>query len=986
MTDRSARPGVPSPAGRPAPTNAFRPGETTATVAVVIPAYKHSVLLTEAVEAVLAQVAPFGIATVIVDDGCPFPETQEIGRTYALAEPSVHYLRKPNGGLSSARNHGIAYALRTFPDLEAIYFLDADNRITPTTIASVLAFMKSKPNVDWVYPNIDKVGIGWNGNYTADYSRLLHLTFDNICEAGSMVSRKMLESGVRFDETMRQGFEDWDFWLQAIDRGFEGANYPFFGFEYRQRAESMLRDSNRARESILGYIHKKHKRLFKTDTLLAFEHEETPRYAAVGVGTYQVETFTDPVLPHAKLGLEELVRRFWAAKIEPETYGVPPFWVWMSANHRDALRRLGLLHTVLWLGEREADRANFVALRLEVCPTAIEVAVRKVGAEGTRFDQPAAWMATRGIMGACVDDPTDGWVRSLRTSQPGPTITEITIKAPFTAEEMQGSALSATNTLLATLGALRDSGFRSQAGKRWIWRSAYLPDRSRYHAQLRHAVGSRAVMPRVSPEGGPVRVGFLLPIASFGGVEKVAYAVARCLKAAGCEVHLYILGKPVFARSPEAEGVFATVNFLADDYPLWGGPNTFAGHDVTLATDPSSRTEDLIGFLSGLDVVINNQVAVANAALGALRQQGVKVLDYVHVLDKTPVGRDAGHPYLALAFEHVYDTILTCSRDMGRWLHGMGVPSAKLMHIRNAASYTLQPEERDQVLAERRRKPKSRPLNVLFLGRLDPQKGIERLYAAARDLKRRGVPIEWRVVGSDVISAGAGGSWKERFRDIGVPVVPPIHSSRDLNRAYGWADVLVLPSRWEGAPLAILEAQRLGCVPVATNVGAVHELIDHGADGLMLDGTDDGTIVRSLTATLTRLAGDLGEVERLSEAASRRGASATWKRTAEPLVRLLMSWFPDRLAAPPRVESLRGMRLIRRPRGEADPALAPAPSAGAATERADGPTMDLTANAPERREERREERSTALVPTPPVQGPAAKTASSPDRVIVAAAS
>ncbi len=65
--------------------------------------------------------------------------------------------------------------------------------------------------------------------------------------------------GIRFDESMTSGFEDWDFWLQAIGRGFLGANYPFFGFEYRQRAESMLRDSNRTREGILTYIRQKHK-------------------------------------------------------------------------------------------------------------------------------------------------------------------------------------------------------------------------------------------------------------------------------------------------------------------------------------------------------------------------------------------------------------------------------------------------------------------------------------------------------------------------------------------------------------------------------------------------------------------------------------------------------------------------------------------------------------------------------------------------------
>jgi hypothetical protein len=64
-------------------------GMPSATVAIVIPVYKHSVLLTEAIDAALAQQAPFNIAVVIVDDGCPFPETAQTGRAYALAYDNV---------------------------------------------------------------------------------------------------------------------------------------------------------------------------------------------------------------------------------------------------------------------------------------------------------------------------------------------------------------------------------------------------------------------------------------------------------------------------------------------------------------------------------------------------------------------------------------------------------------------------------------------------------------------------------------------------------------------------------------------------------------------------------------------------------------------------------------------------------------------------------------------------------------------------------
>jgi glycosyltransferase involved in cell wall biosynthesis len=865
-------------------------------IVVVIPVFKHSGLLAEAIEAVLAQRAPFEIATVIVDDGCPFPETAEIGQAYALAHRNVFYVRKPNGGLSSARNYGIEFALRNFPEFDAIYLLDADNRITPTALATLMAFLAERDDIDWVYPNIDKFGIAWNGNYTAEYSRLLHLVFDNICEAGSLVSRRMIDAGVRFDETMKAGFEDWDFWLQAIGKGFKGANHPHFGFEYRQRAESMLRDSNRTRENILTYIRQKHKALFTTDYLLAAEHEEAPRYAHVGVGTYLVEAFTDPSVEHASYKLDEFVRRFWAARNEPDTFGTPPFLLWMSDLHLQALTRLNLVHNVLWLAERLSEKHNFVAIRFEGSATKFEVAVRPVTADSPLKGKFAGWMASQHIVTACVDDKSDDWVRTLRNPVPSPSVVELVIKAPFTLAETQNALLSPTNALLATLGALRDSGFRNQREpQKWNWRQPYLPTRTRYFELLRTAVNSAAIMPRLAGPEKKLRVGMLLPVASFGGVEKVAFAMARVLKARGCEVHLFILGKPVYERHKENDGLFASINFLAADYPIWGGAHTYAGHELLMEQDATAMAPDLMGMLAGLDVVINNQVASVNSVLGSLRRQGVKILNYVHVLDRTAQGRDAGHPYLTLAFEHVYDKILTCSAEMVEWMHGMGVPQAKLMHIHNAPSYEMSEADRDKVLANRRQQPSDQPLRVLFLGRFDSQKGIERLHAVVRNAKRLKLAVDWRIVGRDVLDADAGLSWQSRFKEIGAPVLPPLYAAADLTKAFAWADAVVLPSRWEGAPLTILEAQRLGCVPIATAVGAVEELIANNVDGIVVPHENDGGVIDGFTSAIVRLAEDREALKRLSEAGAERAAELEWDRSATPLLAALSDWFPTKL-------------------------------------------------------------------------------------------
>lgn len=888
-------------------------------VVVVIPVFKHSGLLAEAVESVLAQTAHFDIATVIVNDGCPFPETEDVGIAYAMSYANIIYLRKPNGGLSSARNFGIDFAVRNFPELEAIYLLDADNRITPSALQALMSFLDERPDIGWVYPNIDKFGIAWSGNYATEYSRLLHVTFDNICEAGSLISRRLIDAGVRFDESMKAGFEDWEFWLQALEKGFTGANHPYFGFEYRQRAESMLRDSNRSRDSIMSYIHLKHKTLFKTDTLLQYEHEEAPRYTHIAVGTYHVETFTDPDVPHETYRLDEFVRRFWAARVEPDTHGTPPFFFWMSAVQTQALSRLKLLHNVLWLAERLTEKYNFVAIRLEASKSKYEVAVRTIDAAAPLGRHLSGWMTSLSIAAACAEDRTDDWARSLRNPVPSPSVAELVITAPFLLPEIQSAQLSPTNALLATMGALRDSSFRPAGSpKKWIWRQPYLPSRSRYFELLRQAAGTHAVMPRLPATTGRLRVGMILPIASFGGVEKVAYAISRVLVAAGCEVHLFVLGKPVYERHRENDGLFASINFFAADYPIWGGPHSYAGHELQMETDQKAMAPDLLGLLNGLDIIVNNQVASANAVLGSLRRRGVKVVNYVHVLDQTAHGRDAGHPYLSLAFEHVYDAILTCSQDMLNWLRSMGVPAAKLRRIDNAPSYDMADTDVAKVLDHRSAPAEPRPLRAIFLGRFDAQKGIERLHGVVRELQRRNVTVDWRIVGRDVLDTTSGPSWQQRFGEIGTTVLPPIYSPIDLTRAFAWADVLVLPSRWEGAPLTILEAQRLGCVPVCTAVGAVEELVSNGKDGLLVAPDNEAGIVDGFVGHLTRLSEDRELLRLLADAAAHRTSALNWPRSAEPLLSLIHDWFPNRLT----VERKRQPRLIQI-RSQAAPSPAP---------------------------------------------------------------
>jgi glycosyltransferase involved in cell wall biosynthesis len=157
-------------------------------VAIIVPTYRHPVLLTEALESGLGQKAPFGIGIVIVSDGCPLGETDTICTAYACSRPNVVYLRQANGGPGSARNKGIDYVLSNWSGVDALFFLDADNKLSPGALeAAYVALKRAAPHIGWVYTNVDAFGMRWSAHFLAPYSPLLHVTTANMCDTGSLI-------------------------------------------------------------------------------------------------------------------------------------------------------------------------------------------------------------------------------------------------------------------------------------------------------------------------------------------------------------------------------------------------------------------------------------------------------------------------------------------------------------------------------------------------------------------------------------------------------------------------------------------------------------------------------------------------------------------------------------------------------------------------------------------------------------------------------
>ncbi len=93
-------------------------------ISVIIPAYNVEKYLQRCVDSVLAQTYP-NIEIILVNDGSP-DNLQSICEEYVRTQPTVRALKKPNGGLSSARNLGLNSARGKY-----VGFIDSDDWIEP---------------------------------------------------------------------------------------------------------------------------------------------------------------------------------------------------------------------------------------------------------------------------------------------------------------------------------------------------------------------------------------------------------------------------------------------------------------------------------------------------------------------------------------------------------------------------------------------------------------------------------------------------------------------------------------------------------------------------------------------------------------------------------------------------------------------------------------------------------------------------------------
>ena len=174
---------------------------------------------------------------------------------------------------------------------------------------------------------------------------------------------------------------------------------------------------------------------------------------------------------------------------------------------------------------------------------------------------------------------------------------------------------------------------------------------------------------------------------------------------------------------------------------------------------------------------------------------------------------------------------------------------------------------------------------LLFVGRIQPLKALDVAIAALSTLAQRDAVL--LAVGGP--SGAAGADEMDRIQRLAeqlgvgdrVRFVPP-QPHHLLSTYYRAADVCLVPSRSESFGLVALEAAACGIPVVASAVGGLTTLVDHGRTGFLVDSRDPERFAEAAARVLD----DPDLARTMGAAGAARARTYTWSTTAGRLRRI----------------------------------------------------------------------------------------------------
>ncbi|RYE37471.1 MAG: glycosyltransferase, partial [Sphingobacteriales bacterium] len=199
-------------------------------VSVVMPCYNQAMFLTQAVESLQAQTFP-DWECIIVNDESP-DNTEHVALALCKQDPRIKYISQKNGGPSSARNHAISLAQG-----EYILPLDADDIIGDNYLLKAVEAFNNRPDLRLVYCEAAYFGLR-EGKWDLEEYSFRNLLRYNTIFCSAIFRKEDWERVGGYDESLRNGWEDWAFWIKLLDPAAKVYRIPEVLFFYRIKSQS----------------------------------------------------------------------------------------------------------------------------------------------------------------------------------------------------------------------------------------------------------------------------------------------------------------------------------------------------------------------------------------------------------------------------------------------------------------------------------------------------------------------------------------------------------------------------------------------------------------------------------------------------------------------------------------------------------------------------------------------------------------------------
>lgn len=381
-------------------------------------------------------------------------------------------------------------------------------------------------------------------------------------------------------------------------------------------------------------------------------------------------------------------------------------------------------------------------------------------------------------------------------------------------------------------------------------------------------------MTEASVGSSPLRVLHVISNLDIGGAQEVVRSLAPAQAAAGAQVQVATLRDGPLRSSLESSGLQVRV---------------IGERRRSLVRDPRAAAE-LHALHAGLARLVDeHRVDVVQTHL-------LRSLDFLSLL----LRRRPSHPSIIWTFHNARLDLRPDQVDQ-RWLLGPKRAAYRLLYRRaSRLAGALVAVSTDVEASLRARLGVDAPVVTIPNGvdvdryvAAEPSSDLRQQLAMRDDellvvcvAKLHEQKGHRHLIGALGRMAGAGGSVRVALlgdgplrRDLEKAAAEAGHAGRvhflgnraDIPAVLAAADAFVLPSLWEGLPMALLEAMAAGLPVVATSVSGTRQVVEDGRTGVLVPPGDEA----ALATALSRVAGD-AELRRRLGAAGREHVQAEY--------------------------------------------------------------------------------------------------------------